>query len=335
MRILLGITVLLGALWAGYWFVGSSAAQSGMADWFEERRAEGWVAEYDDLALRGFPNRFDAGFTEISLADPGTGLAWQAPFFQLLALSYKPNHVIAVWPDQQIIATPLQTFDITSTDMRASTVLQAGTGLTLERATWTVSDLAVAPRDDIGRVTVSALTLAAERMTAVAQTRYHLGLAADGLTPPGDFLAQVDPNGTLPRALDSVRADLEITFDAPWDRRAIEVARPQPRQIDVKLAEARWGHLSLKAAGTLNVDDTGVPTGDITIKAENWREILEMARVSGTLPDAMAGPLRDGLSLLAGLAGNPQTLDIPLALSGGRVWLGPVPVAKTPVIRIR
>ena len=102
MRVLLGVTALLGALWAGYWVVGSSAAQSGMADWFDERRAEGWVAEYDDLAVRGFPNRFDAGFTEISLADPGTGLAWQAPFFQLLALSYKPNHVIAVWPDEQI-----------------------------------------------------------------------------------------------------------------------------------------------------------------------------------------------------------------------------------------
>ncbi|MEB8389062.1 DUF2125 domain-containing protein [Rhodobacteraceae bacterium KMM 6894] len=335
MRILLGVTVLLGALWSGYWFVGSSTAQSGMENWFETRRAEGWMAEYDDLALRGFPNRFDAGFTEISLADPGTGLAWQAPFFQLLALSYKPNHVIAVWPNQQIIATPLQTFDITSADMRASAVLAAGTSLTLDRATWTATDLAVAPRDGSGQITVGAITLAAEQMSTVATTRYHLGLSAQGVTPPDDFLTQVDTGGTLPRALETLRADLEVTFDAPWDRSAIEVARPQPRQIDVKLAEARWGHLSLKAAGSLDVDEAGMPSGKITIKAENWREIIEMARTSGALPESVAGPLRDGLSLLAGLAGNPHTLDVPLTLSGGRVWLGPVPVAKAPLIRIR
>jgi hypothetical protein len=335
MRILLGITALLGALWSGYWFLGASAAQSGMENWFEARRAEGWMAEYDDLALRGFPNRFDAGFTEISLADPGTGLAWQAPFFQLLALSYKPNHVIAVWPDQQILATPLQTFDITSTDMRASAVLAAGTGLTLDRATWTATDLTVAPRDIAGPFSVDSITLAAQQMATVATTRYHLGLSADGLTPSGDFLTQVGAGDALPRALETLRADLEVSFDVPWDRNAIEVARPQPRQIDVKLAEARWGHLSLKAAGRLDVDEAGVPSGEITIKAENWREILDMARASGALPDAVAGPLRDGLSMLAGLAGNPQTLDVPLTLSGGRVWLGPVPVAQAPVIRIR
>ncbi|MCZ4354530.1 DUF2125 domain-containing protein [Roseovarius aestuarii] len=335
MRFLLAATVSLAALWAGYWFVGSSAAQSGMANWFEERRSDGWVAEYDDLNVRGFPNRFDAGFTEISLADPGTGLAWQAPFFQVLALSYRPNHVIAVWPDQQIIATPMQTLDVTSDDMRASAVLEAGTGLTLDRATWTVKEMVITPRDESGPISVSAMTLAAEQINAVAKTRYHLGLSATGFAPPSGFLANVDSGKTLPRALETLRADLEVTFDAPWDRYAIEDARPQPRQINLKLAEARWGRLSLKAAGTLDVDETGMAKGEITIKAENWREILELARASGTVPESVVGPLRDGLSLLARLAGNPQTLDIPLTFSGGRVWLGPVPVAKAPLIRIR
>lgn len=336
MRLLLIITLALGAAWSGYWVVGSTAARAGFVAWFDTRRADGWVAEYGDLALRGFPNRFDTGFSDIALADPATGLAWEAPYFQLMALSYRPNHVIAVWPGAQVVATPLQTFDIASGDMRASLVLTPDTGLAVERATWTAADLVVTPRDKAtGAVALASATLAAERETAVAKTRYHLGLAATGVTPPGDFLARVDPAGALPRALDTLRADLRVTFDAPWDRRAIEQARPQPRQIDLTLAEARWGALSLKAAGVLEIDAAGQPSGEITVKAENWREILELARASGALPDGVAGPLRDGLSLLAGLAGNPKTLDVPLVFSGGRIWLGPVPIAATPVLRLR
>ena len=48
-----------------------------------------------------------------------------------------------------------------------------------------------------------------------------------------------------------------MTFDKPWDRSAIEIARPQPREVDLRLAEAAWGGLRLMAAGRFTVDAEG------------------------------------------------------------------------------
>ena len=57
----------------------------------------------------------------MALADPDTGLAWDAPFFQILALSYQPNKWIAVWPREQRLTTPREKFTIRAEDMRAAT----------------------------------------------------------------------------------------------------------------------------------------------------------------------------------------------------------------------
>ncbi|WP_135504410.1 DUF2125 domain-containing protein [Roseovarius aestuariivivens] len=334
MRKLLILILVVAGAWAGYWAVGSASVQTTFQRWFEERRAEGWVAEYGELTTRGFPNRFDTTISNVSLADPATGLAWDAPFFQIFALSYRPNHIIAVWPNDQRLATPLQKFDIASEDMRASLVTQASPRLPLERLTLTATTLAVTEDGKSQPTRAQSLTLAAERL-AGAEASYRLGLNAEGLAPALDWRARLDPGGTLPDAFEAFRADMTVQFDTPWDLDAIEEARPQPRQIRLRLAEARWGRLELQAAGELDVDTAGRPTGEIVVKARNWREILGLAVSSGALPQGLADTLEDGLSLIAGLAGNPRTLDIPLTFAGDRIRLGPVPIGPAPRLILR
>ena len=335
MRLLLALLIAVVALWSGYWYIGSSGVQSGFAAWFDERRDEGWVADYSDLRVQGYPSRFDTVVEDLMLADPETGLAWEAPRFQINALSYNPGHVIAVWPDRQLIATPLEKYVVESRDMRASMVVGANTRLPLERSTLTAEAMMVSPeaRDEPTRI--DALSLAIESVPATAAPVYRLGLRADGVAPSVPVRAQVDPKGSLPETLDALQADMVVEFDRPWDRSAIEQARPQPRRIDINLAQARWGRLELQAAGEVTVDARGVPTGTITVKARNWREILELAVTAGAIPEGFAGTLEDGLSLLSQMAGNPKTLDIPLGFRSGRVMLGPVPIGPAPVIRLR
>jgi len=334
MRLMLGIVMTAAALWSGYWYLGSTGVTTAFESWFKARRADGWVAEYSDIATRGFPNRFDTTFTDISLADTHTGLAWEAPIFQILALSYKPNHAIAVWPDRQLLATPLEKYVVSSEDMRASLVTGADITLPLERATLTAESLNITPDDSDQPTRIAALTLAAERATASPST-YRLGFRADGLAPSLPWRVRIDPAGSLPDQLDALSADLTVTFDKPWDRSTIEIARPQPRRIKVRLAEARWGKLELQAAGEVDVDQQGLPTGELVIKARNWRDILDLAVATGNLPQGFADTLRDGLGLVSQMAGNPKTLDVPLNFRNGRVLLGPVPLGPAPVLILR
>lgn len=335
LRFLITVITIAAAAWAGYWFIGQSGVQTGFSTWFEQRRAEGWVADYSDLRVQGFPNRFDTVVTGLTLADPDTGLAWDAPRFQINALSYRPNHVIAVWPDTQRLSTPLEKYTLDSQDMRASLMLEGSTALTVQRATLTAQELVIQPEANGGATSMQALRLAADHVPLKNLETYRLGLAADGLAPALSWRESVDPTGRLPETFDALSVDMTVEFDKPWDRTAIEDARPQPRQIDIRLAEARWGQLELQMAGAMSVNSSGQPTGEIMIKARNWRDILDLAVNAGAMPKGMADTVGDGLGLIAQMAGNPKTLDIPLGLRNGRVFLGPVPIGPAPSLRLR
>ncbi len=333
MRALLAIILVAAGLWAGYWVIGSRATLSAFETWLDARRAEGWVAETGSLDVQGFPNRFDVVFEDLILADPATGLAWEAPRFQIDALSYRPNHVIAIWPDQQRIATPQEKFRIESRDMRASLVMAPDAALAPERMTLTADFLRVTPETRPEETTaLSTLSLAAERQEG---TTYRLGLRAEGLTLAARTRTRLDPEGRLPDRISGFSTDLVATFDKPWDRTAIEQARPQPTNLRVRLAEGRWGDLLLQAAGEVDVTPEGWPEGEITLKARNWREIVSILRSAGVLPESLASSVESGLGMMARLKGNPDTLDIPLGFGGGRMWLGPVPLGPAPRLRLR
>jgi hypothetical protein len=88
--------------------------------------------------------------------------------------------------------------------------------------------------------------------------------------------------------------------------------------------------MDLRVAGTLDVDSAGVPVGRITVRAENWRQMLEVARRAGLVPRALEGTVASALELVAGLSGRPETIDAPLNFRNGRVSFGPIPIGPRP-----
>ncbi len=332
MRRLLVLVLVAATLWAGYWFIGARGAETALKSWLSDRQADGWVAHSTDVSVQGFPSRFDATFTDIELADPDTGLAWSAPFFQILALSYKPNHVIAVWPHDQTLATPQEKLTIHSDEMQASVVFRPKTDLELDRTAFSLDGFSIAS-DQGWSVSFPNARLATRALSQ--QTHSHeIGFEATQVHPSPDLVAKLGQTG-LPEVFDALRLDAEVGFDAPWNRFAIEDRRPQPRQIKLRMLRAEWGKLELQAAGTLQVDDFGVPTGDISVRATNWREILAIAVATGAVPADLQSTLEQGLAVVAGLSGNSETLDVPLSFRRGRIQLGPVPIGPAPRLVIR
>lgn len=330
MKRLLILIVAAATLWGAYWFIGARSVQAGFEAWFDARRAEGWVAETSDLRVRGFPNRFDTTLSDIALADPNSGWAWEAPFFQIFALSYKPNHIIATWPNEQLLATPFAKYDISSAQMQASVVTE-GTALALARTNLAADTLQITgPSGDGTNMTAFRAGLVHE-----GANLYRFALTAQDLAPARAFRALVDQTGKLPRTLSAFSADITMQFDAAWDRHALEDARPQPQALNVNLAEAKWGELELALAGDLVIDTQGWAEGKLTVKARNWREIVQMAVAAGVLPDGWAETLTGGLQMVAGMSGNPNTLDLPLTFSGQTLYFGPIPLGPAPNFTLR
>ncbi|WP_226779687.1 DUF2125 domain-containing protein [Oceaniglobus trochenteri] len=333
MRKLLAIVLIAALAWGGYWFFGSGAVERGLAAWFDARRADGWVAEYSGLNTSGFPSRFDTTITDLELADPQAGLAWSAQMFQILALSYKPHHVILALPHDQSVTTPHETISITSTQMRGSVVFKPETALTLDHSAFVMQDVALT--SDLGwTVQLDEARLAA-RQTVARDNTYDLAFETLGLVPADSDRQALDPSGTLPRAVETLKIDATLAFDAPWDRFAIEGPRPQPTMIELNHARASWGALDLRAEGALEVDAGGVPTGRITIQATNWREMLRMAVAGGLLDETLAPTVERGLTVLSGLSGDGTTIEVPLSFQKGFVSIGPVPLGPAPRLTLR
>lgn len=318
----------LAAVWSGYWFVAAAAKERALVQWFDTRRAEGWLAEHGTIAVAGFPYRFDTRLPEVMLADPETGVAWEIPELQILALAYQPNHVIAFWPDRQSFASPRERVEMSTEAMEASLVLRPGTALELDRATVTLD--AVALESDAGWRAGLADGLVAIRRVEGREATYDIAFDATDTVLPGPLKARLDPSGLLPEAVGTLRLSMTTGFATPLDRRVIEDRRPPITGIRLDDLNAVWGRLELRAAGELRADADGFPEGEITVKARNWREMLQIGVEAGFYGENLARVLEGGLEFLAGLSGHPDTIDAPLTFRGGRVSFGPIGLGPAP-----
>ncbi|MEO0357045.1 MAG: DUF2125 domain-containing protein [Pseudomonadota bacterium] len=333
MRKLFWLIVILAVGWSAYWFVGARAVTGQANTWFDDRRADGWAADVADVTTQGFPNRFDTTFTDIQLADPATGVGWSAPMFQVLALSYRPTSVIAVWPDTQTLFAPDGQMTITSQDMRASVDLTATPSLALKQARFALDQVSLV--SDGGWSSAIQDGIAAMRLVDGSDATYDIHFNATDMVPGALFKGIIDPQNRLPDTFQTATMDVQVTFDRAWDRSAIEQARPQPTQFDLKNLQAIWGDLDLRLAGAGDVDRAGRITGDVTFKVTNWRQALALAVENGTLPANIAGTLEGLLGGLARASGPDNTIDVPLSIVGGQMRLGFIPLGPAPLLRLR
>ncbi|MCA1336521.1 DUF2125 domain-containing protein [Pseudooceanicola marinus] len=330
MKRLLIVVVVAALLWSGYWVLGAIGAKRGLESWMEARRAEGWQADYAEFSLRGYPNRFDALWENLALADPGTGLAVEMPRFGLYALSWKPGHLIAVWPDRFDFRSPEERFSLSNDDLRASLRVTPGPLLELQRAQLTGQTLVLSGATEAA---MDSLSLAMAQDDG-DDSRYRLGLAAEGLSLPLSVADWLQADG-LPQSMRELRLDADVTFTRPWDLRALEEARPQPTRVELHLARAAWGELLLQVTADLDVNARGLLSGEAHVQARQWQQMLQMAVAAGAVPEEMAGSIEQGLSMMAGASGNPNSLDLTLTLREGRIWAGLIPLGPAPVLRLR
>ena len=143
MRLLLVIVISLGAAWGSFWVWGARALEQGVVQGLADLSAGDMTAEYDALAVRGFPNRFDLTLERPRLRSETLGFALQAPFSQTLALSYRPNSVIAVWPHDQTLELGQSRFTLRSKDLRASVTLGLAANLPLDHMVLVGQELAL------------------------------------------------------------------------------------------------------------------------------------------------------------------------------------------------
>jgi hypothetical protein len=333
MRKVFWILPVLAVAFTGYWIVVARGVEAGLRGWFAEREAAGWVAEHGSIRTSGFPLRFQTVLRDVTLADPATGVAWDAPRFAFEAQAFAPNRITAVWPFEQTFASPYERIRVESDRFTARIGFVPGTRLELREIAADLAGMSLS--STLGWETQVAVGHLSARLLDAPENAYDIRFEATGLTPTEGLRRTLDPARLLPDRVEGMTAEARAVFDAPWDRFAVEAARPQVTSLALRDLRAQWGGIEVRAAGDLAVDENGVPEGRITVKVTNWRDLLRVARNAGLLPEPLMPTIERAFEILAGLSGPPETLDAPLTFANGNVSFGPVPLGRAPRLVLR
>lgn len=331
-KALIVLLIVAAAGWFAWWWIAAEAQKTALNAWMDERRDAGWQAEAAAIDVAGFPNRVDAELTEVALADPISGWAWNAPRLAIYQILYKPTEAIIVWPEEQRIAAPGARATVRSESMRASFAFKASEALTLERNSLEIRNGAVAAdagwtagvdyynhhlRPSTGDLGVNAYEFVAE---------------ATKLRLPEFIRRVIDPSRSLPPAIDTIKIEGAAAFDTPLDRYAFEREKPQLTALTLLPSSGAWGDLALRMSGEIKADASGFAEGSFDVSAKNWEAMLDAAVASGAINKSLSDALKLGLGFVARLSGGRNTLDVALTFEGGFTKIGPVPLGPAPIL---
>ncbi|WP_299043428.1 DUF2125 domain-containing protein [uncultured Tateyamaria sp.] len=332
MRKVMWIVAVAALAWCGWWWVASAGLRGAVITWFDARAAEGWQADLQEVAGGGFPLTLRAGLRDVALADPQAGLALRTQALDISAPAWWPGDVTVTLDDDPIlIASPLGRSTLIMQDGAMVLNLHPGTALELEALGWTAGPWQVRDGDGV-QAQAGDLTLT---MVQTDGAQYALTAEANAFSPGTAARRGLRLPDSFPDAFDSLQVQADITFDTPWDRRALDQRRPQPRIIKLRLAEAIWGDLQFNLSADLTVDAQGVPAGTVAIQAENWRTMLDLAENAGALPSQLRAQADTVLQALANASGGADTLDVDLAVRDGTLRLGFIPLLPAPRLILR
>lgn len=313
MRILFWIVATLVALYGGYWFVGQNQIETRAARALDALAAQGWEVDRTGLNTTGFPSRFDTTVTDLRLASPDGQLVWEAPFFQILALSYRPNEVIAVWPPQQRLTIGGLPVDIAADRLRASARVGLSPALPLREAVIESGPLRASASN--GEIGLARLLAAIRSAPDGAAGTYDLWLEATDLTAPG-----------LPAPLPLLRLDARVLLGAPLDR-TLASGPPRLLSLDIREARIQPGAASLTASGHLAADAEGVLEGELRLVIDDWRAMLDLAGQAGLADGTSRRLFENALTVMAGPEGR---IELPLTLADGWISALGLRLARAP-----
>lgn len=317
-KALTALAVIATLLWCGYWFVGERALDRAI----RHGLAQVPEVEAQDFSILGFPNRFDVTFTEPRIHLDG--VEWGAPFVQLFALSYKLNHLVAVFAHDQFLRAGGTETTVHSTDLRASLLMEPGLDLPLSAFTLVGEQLDLG--QDGATQGIDRLRLASRR---TGERVHQLVALAEGVFPDAAMMDRLDPDALWPRHFDRVRLDAEAEFDRPLDRHLFDGIEPALTRVTLTGADVAWTGVEISAAGRLTPDDEGALVGDVTVTVTGWRALLATLGAAGALSPEQQATLAATLPTMA-TGGQTDQLTVPLTVVAGEVWLGPLALGPLP-----
>ena len=314
-RILIIIVVALSLIWSGYWFLGGRAHRGMVVDQLEMAESNGWKITHSGVELNGFPNRFDTTIADLRMESPEGEFIWEAPSLQLLTLSYRPNHLIAVLPDEQRFLILGNSVDLISQGMNASIVVSDPDSLNIERFIFESSQAELKSQTGWKAAFESVVFAVRRSDQDPAKIDAAIRLSSRDVRS-GEIEADDTEESTKPMTVTgeaSLHASRELGLNMCKDGYA-EIQR-----IDISEFKLSRNQSEIGVAGSLVFDSLGVSGGQLDITLTNGQLLVEEAAEADLINRDVAANIGTVLSLFALTSADPASATAPISIRNGRV----------------
>lgn len=332
MRKLVTACVIIAALWCGWWWLASAAMGRAGEAQFDVMREQGWDIAATDTISGGFPLALERHMTGITLTDP-EGITYDIPDLRISAKAYWPGNAMVFLPSDPIVISlgerPFMFVQLT--DATASLRLRAGTALQLQNAN--ISSAAWLINTPSGNL-LSAEDLRLDlTQDSDIEEAYAFDITASDLSPGDLIRAAMRVPQNAPLTFDAYDASGLVRFDAPLSRHLLTGQPPQPRAVRIDQAEITWGTLGLSTTANVTVDAAGTPDGEMTMKVDNWRQMLEYTQRAGAITAQQSQQATLMLSIFANMSGTPGDISVTLRAQNGQLNINGIGLGPAPKIR--
>ncbi len=326
--LLLALLVAITATTAGYavyWHRLASGIEEGIARWADERRAEGWAVAYGTPRTGGFPGAIEVSVDEPLVAAPD-GLRWETGRIVAHVPPHDPGNVTLVFTGAHRLASPDLPGPLALSPDAATGRLRLDAGGRPRAAELRLTGVEAAAPGVAGR----AATVIATLEEADIDSPAFLTLWVHDL----EWQAPLHAAAALPARVESLRLRLRVdpvpTLEAA-PARAATAWRDGGGVVEVQELSLVWQPLTVHAEGRLSLDERLQPAMILDAAITGLDEVVRRLSEAGRLDDGQARTAQTVLTLLARPRedGRP-VLQAPVALRDGRLFLGPVAVARVP-----
>lgn len=328
------VLVVLSLLYVGAWFFTSIQLRSGLQNWFEARKAEGYLAQYDEKSARisGFPFRVTASLRDVIFAPPKDGTGQHPWVWSPSELTFSITPLPWTIRTLNVDLSARQTFSIN--DQRysgaADTALLSldwmSKGLP-EDIDLSINKLALSHQTLTQGVDIEKLSFTTERrsdgtyafdLTSARATLpvglRGLGRRIDDLILRGHLNENFAQNGIRPSSL------------AKW--------RDAGGIMEAERIHIQYGPLLLQGNGTMALDGDLQPVGAFSARIQGFFETVNSLQRAGVVrgPDASMAKVVLGMLAKQPKNGGPASISLPLTIQNRAFFAGPVQLIDLPVL---
>ncbi|MGD8809740.1 MAG: DUF2125 domain-containing protein, partial [Gammaproteobacteria bacterium] len=317
----------LAAIYAVLWFVVATWVEDGFRNWSRVQTERGNAVEYGTLAVSGFPGPIRLTIPSPEVTSRKGGWQWAADAAVLETRPWDWRRFRVEIEGKQRAAVPFA-------------------GVLRRYSAAPDETLVVGEVDEHGRVSRSLLTVRGLRLDDAAGVEV---LGAKTLSVHMNLRepAGAQGQGALDLTVQANAVHLGAPIDTPLDRDiqdialvttvrgalpdtilrdAIEAWRRSGGTLEMSHFQIDWGRLSLRANGTLSVDEGMRPLGALTADIKGYAETLSALERARILKRQAAAGTQLALDLLSrrGDGDGRRIVTVPVAAQNGALYLGPV-----------